>query len=222
MLLRTLFVCIACTVVAQTMLQGAASLARTALHRSAVGAADVALTDAAQRAQAAIAAAQMQGSTFTGALPSPQPTCVLAQGASCVLVAQESIVVTTPSPTPCPSGGCAGFVQGNDAVGEGRADATLRANVAELSGEEVATRGAAVVFRTLHVPPYAVTSGAISGVLDDAESGAGDAGGLVPNATSAGTMIDVVYENAMTGAVMPANVWAGFAPSQVQPSGWSP
>ena len=74
------------------------------------------------------------------------------------------------------------------------------------------------------VAPYA----ALTGTLDDslqalAPGGAGDDAGAVPNGTAPGTLIDVLYENQRTGAMMPANVWhAEIQRQAVTPSAWSP
>ncbi len=221
MLLRALFVSFACIVVAQTMLQAAAALALTALHRQSIAAASSAFVDATQRAQAYIANAIVQNAPLSGAVPSPEPTCVVSGDAGCTLVAHETIVVATPEPTACPPAACYGYVQSNDAVGEGRAVATIAASISDAAGEQLAARGGSVVFRTLRVAPYAVAAGATDATLDDGESGAGDTGGITAGVSS-GTLIEVVYRNAASGALMPANVWTGLAPGSAPPSAWSP
>jgi hypothetical protein len=212
MLLRVCFLVLALSIVAETLLEGAGALAVAALHRQAVGAAANAYSDAVQRAQAAVAAAIVAGSPLPSDLPSPEPTCALAGASGCALLATESVTLATESPTACPSSGCASYTQSNDLIAEGRAFADVAATVTNATGRVIATRSATVVFRTLRIAPYAVPAGALDTTLDDAEDGAGGAGGL----------IDVVYENATTGALMPANVWTVLAPQARSASAWSP
>lgn len=221
-MLRALFVCFAIAVLSESILQAAGALAVAALARQGIAATASAFGDGAQRAQGAIAAAIAQGETPPAAVPSPAPTCVLSSGSACALIATESIVLATPSAAPCPSVGCAGYEQENDVVGEGRVVATIEALVSNAQGTPVAARSGTLVFRTLRVAPYAVFTGALDATLDDDEGGAGDLGGLVPAGSSAGTLIDVVYQNASSGAVMPANVWSGLAPTTLSSSSWSP
>lgn len=221
-MLRALFLCLAIAVLGETILQAAAALAVSALSRTGIAAATNALGDATERAQSAIAIAVAQGATPPVLVPSPAPTCVLANDTGCSIVAAESIVLATPDPTSCPMQGCAGYEQGNDAVGEGRFVATISATASNAQGVPIATRTRSVIFRTLHVPPYAVPGGALDATLDDSESGAGDLGGMTPLDSSSGTLVDVVYQNATSGAVMPANVWMGLAPSAPATSSWSP
>ena len=222
MLLRAIFLCVAISALCETMLQAAAALAVASLHRQGVVAVTNAFADGAQRAQSAIAAAVAQGAALPTILPSPAPTCVLAGATGCALVAQESIALATPQPTACPSSGCAGYAQEDDAVSEGRVVASIVAKAWNASGEIVATRNESIVFRTLRVAPYALPAGSIDATLDDAESGPGDAGGIVPGAVSNGTLIDTVYQNAASGALMPANVWSPLAPTAQLSTSWSP
>ncbi|MGH7737402.1 MAG: hypothetical protein ACREMP_05995 [Candidatus Tyrphobacter sp.] len=222
MLLRAIFLCIAIATLAETMLQAAAALAVVDLHRHAVAAAKEGLGDAEQRAQSAIAAALAQGEAPPSAIPSPEPTCVLANAQGCTLVVRESIALSMPSAAPCLSSECSGYAQANDAVGEGRVIAAISADALESSGTTAASANGAVVFRTLRFAPYALPAGAIDASLDDAESGAGDAGGIAAQGASAGTLIDVVYQNAQTGALMPANVWAPLGAEAPDSASWTP
>ncbi|HUY40304.1 MAG TPA: hypothetical protein VMV82_01890 [Candidatus Dormibacteraeota bacterium] len=211
MLLRVLFLCGAVVVLGETLLQAAASLAVSALqHRGATAAAH-AFADAEQLAQATIAAAMAAGATPPASLP-PTQTCVTSDAAGCTMSARTRVTLATPVPTPCPSAGCNTYLQENDAVDEGRIVASIATTIALRSGAPIAARDGSVLFRTLRAPPYAVASGALDGTLDDSESGAGDTAGL----------IQVVYQDAVSGATMPANVWSGMSPAAPSASGWSP
>ncbi len=222
MLLRVLFLCFAVAVLGETMLQGAAALAMSVLREQGVAAASSTFASAAQLAQSAIAAGIEAGGVPPSTLPSPTATCVLGDGSACALTASATITLATPAPTACPSAGCGAYLQGNDDVGEGRIVAAITAVVRDASGAEVAARSGSLVFRTLLVPPYAVADGALDATLDGSESGAGDLGGLAPANSANGTLVDVVYENASTGALMPANVWNGLPAGAPITSGWSP
>ncbi len=222
MLLRTVFLCIACTALAETMLQASAALAVTAAHRRGLAAAATALADALQHAQAIVADAASRGASLPAPVPSPVTTCASGDSTPCALDADESVTFSTPEPTACASAGCSSFGQENDAVVEGRVLARLQARVSDRNGSVVAQRGEEVVFRTLRVPPYAIAAGVIDATPDDGESGPGDASGIPPNALGAGTLIDVLYENAATGTLMPANVWRGFQANTAGAGDWSP
>ncbi len=222
MLLRTLFLCFAAAVLGETMLQAAAALAVIALHEQGAAAASGTFAGAAQLAQSAIAAALQAGGTPPATFPSPTPACVLGEASACELTASASITLATPAPASCPSDGCGAYLQGNDVVGEGRVVASISAVVRDASGATVASRSGSVVFRTLLVPPYAIADGALDATLDGSESGAGDLGGLAPTSIANGTLVDVVYQNASSGALMPANVWDGLAAGAPITTGWSP
>ncbi len=211
MLLRVLFLCSAIVVLGETLLQAAASLAVAALQRRGVTVAQNAFADAEQLAQATLAAAMADGATPPASLP-PVQTCVASDAGTCTMIAHASVALATPVPTPCPRTGCSTYLQENDAVEEGRVVAAIATTVTLASGAPIAARNGSVVFRTMRAPPYAVASGALDATLDDSESGAGDAAGL----------IEVVYQNAVSGAAMPASVWSGLAPSVPAASGWSP
>lgn len=109
-------------------------------------------------------------------------------------------------------------------MSEGRVRARIDATISTASGTVVAARSAQVLFRTMLVPPYAAVVGQLDGSFGPLrDTGAGDDGGAVPNGTAPGSLVDVVFRNASTGATMPANVWQ----SEVQDPGatahaWSP
>ncbi len=211
MLLRVLFLCGAIVVLGETLLQAAASLAVAALHRRSVTAAQNAFAGAQQLAQATLAAAMAGGATPPASLP-PVQSCVERDGARCTMIAQTDVTLATPIPTPCPSAGCSTYLQENDAVDEGSVVASIATTVTLGSGTPIAARSGSVIFRTLRAPPYAVASGMLDGTLDDSESGAGEAAGL----------IQVLYQNAISGATMPASVWSATSSAVPSASGWSP
>lgn len=222
MLLRVLFLCFAAGVLGETLLRAAASLATAAFHRQGILAAQSEFIDATQFAQGALADAIAGGGAPPSILPSPAPTCVVASTDGCALTATAALSLATPSPSPCPSTGCGVYLQGNDAVDEGRADLALSITVTNAVGQRVATRDGTVVFRTMRVAPYAVPAGMLDSTLAESAGTAGDLGGDVPSSATLGTLIDVVYQNAQSGATMPANVWSGLPASAPLGRAWSP
>ena len=223
MLLRALFLALAIAALAETLLHASATLALTALRERGVEAVQAEFASAAQTAQSEIAAAAEENVLPT-ALPSPSPTCALAGPTGCELTASASIDLATPAATPsvCPSAGCGAYLQENAAIDEGRAAVTIDAIVTNSSGTDVATRSATVVFRTLRIAPYAALTGVLDDTLDGVSGTSGDSAGEVPTDATAGTLINVLYRNAQSGATMPANVWSGIAPSAPLSRTWSP
>jgi hypothetical protein len=220
-LLRVLFLAFAVALLGETLLHAAAALAIAAFHRQGTMAAQATFANAAQLAQSAIANALASGATPPATMPSPAPTCATSDGNACLMMSSVTLTSATPAPSPCPSAGCDAYLQGNDAIGEGRIAVTIDAVITNAAGETIATRGGTVLFRTLRVAPYAIPVGALDATLDDLGS-AGDEGGIVPAGSGAGTLIDVVYKNASSGATMPANVWTGLAPSAPLMRSWTP
>ena len=231
MLLRTLFVLLFFTALAETFVHGAHALAQAALRRQALVADRAEAATAVSLARDAVASAIASGHDPRDpqpVAPSPAPACVLASQTGCAMIATATIAFSTPpanaTPTPCPSDDCTIYEQGNDAVGEGRVDAAILTQVLGADGAVLATRSWRAAFRTWRLAPYA----ALAGELDEsvaaiAGAGPGDDGGAAPIGTAPGTLIDVLYENRVSGATMPANVWQ----SQVQrsvtaPPAWSP
>ncbi len=162
MLLRALFLCLAIATLGETLLAGAHALAQTALHRRALAALHTALTNAATAAQLQIAASAAAGNDPSFASPPPQSNCAHADDDGCAMtaLAQMSFATPLPSPseTPC-AGNCGAYLQGNDAVGEGRLYANVQLQVQLRSGETIARRAATLAFRTFRVPPYAALDG---------------------------------------------------------------
>ncbi|HEY9085461.1 MAG TPA: hypothetical protein VIN40_05945 [Candidatus Tyrphobacter sp.] len=222
MLLRVLFLAFAIALLGETLLHAAAALALAAFHRQGIAAAQTAFANAAQLAQSSIASAVASGATPPVMMPSPAPTCAERSGDTCLMTSSVTLTPATPAPSPCPSTGCGTYLQGEDAIGEGRLAVAIDAVVTNAAGERIAARDGNVVFRTLRIPPYAIPVGALDATLDDLAGSAGDEGGLVSAGSGAGTLIDVVYRNASSGATMPANVWTGLAPPAPLARPWTP
>jgi hypothetical protein len=221
MLLRVLFLCAAVAVLGETMLQAAASLAIAALHQQGVAAARNEFGVAAGVAQSTLANAIAAGYT-PAPLPSLTPTCAVTTDGGCTLTANATLAIATPSPSACPTSGCDFYLQGNDAVSESRTSVAIDVDVTDSEGEIVASRSGTVVFRSLRVPPYILSDGMLDATLDDTAGSAGEIGGSVPSGTSAGTLIDVVYQNARSGETIPANVWNGLGASAPLERAWTP
>jgi hypothetical protein len=230
MLLRTLFIVALFAVVAETIVHGVHALAQIALRRSAASGVQrqfESATTAAQRSLAAAIEAGGDPQNLTPTAPTPIAICILAAANGCAVSGRATISFTTgpaPPATPCAAGACTTYVQDNDAVDEGRVQATIAAQAMAANGAVLASRSDAVTFRTFRVAPYAALAGSHDGSLQRlAGSGDGDDGGAVPNGTAPGSLIDVIYENRATKKSIPANVWR----SQVQSYGtvreaWSP
>ncbi len=217
-----MFLAFALAVLGETLLHAAAALALAAFHRQGVSAAQAAFVNAAQLAQSTIAGAMASGATPPTVMPSPAPTCAASSDDACLMTSSVTLTEVTPAPSPCPSPGCGTYLQGNDAIAEGRLAVAIDAVVTNAAGETIAARGGTVVFRTFRITPYAVPVGSLDATLDDLAGNAGDEGGIVPAGPGAGTLIDVVYQNASSGATMPANVWSGLAPSAPLVRSWTP
>lgn len=222
MLLRVIFLTMAIAVLGETLLHAAATLALAAFHRQGAAVARIAFVDAAQLAQGAIATALASGATPPATIPAPTPFCALSNGATCAMIARTTIALTTPAPAPCPSDDCGAYLQGNDAIEEGRLAVAIDAVVTNAVGDTIAVRSGDVIFRTLRIAPYAIPAGSLDATLDDFPGSVGDAGGMAPFSSSSGTLIDVVYRNAVNGAAIPANVWTGLAPSAAEARAWTP
>jgi hypothetical protein len=229
-LLRTLFIAALFAVVAETIVHGAHALAQMTFRRAAASAVARQFESATTSAQAALAAAIEAGAnpqSFVPVAPAPSATCVLAAANGCAVAGGASVTFASnpvSTATPCASDACTIYVQDNDAVDEGRVQATIAAQATASDGSVLASRSEVVTFRTFRVAPYAALAGSLDeSLLRLSGAGDGDDGGAVPNGTAPGSLIDVVYENRATNKTMPANVWR----SQVQspgnaPEAWSP
>jgi len=217
------------TALAETVVHAAHALAQMALHRQAALADRAQAVSAVTLARESIAAAIAAGGDPRApqpVAPSPAATCAVASSSGCAMFVTATIAFSTPpaaTPSPCPSGACTIFEQGNDEVDEGRVDATIFTQTVSRDGVVLASRTHRATFRTWRVPPYAALDGRLDASVGALEFGPGDDGGAAPNGAAPGTLIDVLYENRVSGATMPANVWQ----SQVQhpvtaPAAWSP
>jgi hypothetical protein len=230
MLLRMLFAVLMLATLAGTIVQGAYALARASLARQALLVAHDQIASSAALAQARLASAIAAGADpriVAPVAPSPLATCVLASRTGCALEGEASIsfsAVPAGTASPCPNGTCTAYLQANDRVDEGHIEATVTARTIAGGGTVLAARSATIVFRTFRSAPYAALAGGSDhSMLAPLAGGAGDDGGTVPSGTAPGSLIDVLYQNQLTGAVMPANVWqpavqraTGSAPS------WTP
>lgn len=234
MLLRTLFVTILLAALAEAIVGGVHALAQAALRRQALVAVHDELLAGATLARSAVAQAIENGADprrLVPVAPSPIPECRLRVGDACAIQGVARIAFDAPglgggaSPSPCPSGACTIYEQENDAVWEGRIGATISADALGPNGALLASRRSRVTFRTMRAPPYAApagyadaSTGDVNGPLQTGDDG-GSAGGL----SAPGTLIDVLYQNALTGAAMPANVWRSQVQSGIATSRpWSP
>ena len=230
MLLRTFFSIIFLAALAETIVHGAHALAQGVLRHQAIVAVHAELSTGIDAAEKTVADAIKAGAdprTLAPIAPSPQPTCILATQQGCALLGEASIAfasAASASPSPCPSGACAAYVQGNDAVDEGRIDVTVAAQIVAADGTVLASRSDRATLRTMLVAPYAVIAGNGDASLASlARGGTGNDAGAVPNGAAPGTLIDVLYENQVTGASMPANVWQPQSQgSNAGAPSWSP
>jgi hypothetical protein len=229
MLLRTLFVLVFLMAIAETIVHGAHALAGVALGRQTSIALQAQLTGAVDTAEKTIADAIEAGAdprSLSPVAPSPVPTCVFQTQKTCGLFGETSIAFQAPpaGASPCPNRACAAYEQGNDAVDEGRIDAVVTAQIVTRDGEVLATRSGRATFRTMLVAPYAVMAGSGDESLASvANAGVGNDAGAAPAGTAPGTLIDVLYQNRVTGRSMPANVWNPQAPdSSAAAPAWAP
>ncbi len=212
MLLRAFFLLFLITLLSETLVHGAAALARSALHHRALDAARIELAAAISSERDTIAKAVQQGQT-PQALPSAStaPMCVSSGSNGCELYAQAQIAVASASPAAsppaCANTNCTIYLQANDSVAEGRATVNFHVSVVAANGAPLASRDATVLYRTFDTPPYATPAGSLDATLGDAvPAGAGDDGGATGNAA---TLVNVEYLNASnpSSTPIPGNVW---------------
>jgi hypothetical protein len=229
-LLRTIFALVLFAALAETLVHGVHALAQTVLRRQALLAVHdeiAAATTAARDAIARDIAAGGDPRSPDPMPPSPSPTCRLHVQRACALEGIATISFAIPpsaTPSPCPSSACSVYEQENDSIDEGRVDATISAQAKSAAGDVLAMRSTRLTFRTLRVSPYAALAGQADGSLTAGEgTEAGDDAGAAPNGAAPGTLIDVLYENAVTGATIPANVWHSQVESpETKRPAWSP
>jgi hypothetical protein len=227
-LLRTLFAIALLSALAETMLHAVDALAQSALRRQALLSLHDEVANATSAAHNAIAASIAAGADPRSPDPSPpaiQPTCSLRVRDSCAI---EGVAVvrftaaTQATASPCPDDGCTVYRQEDDAVDEGRIDVTIAARARAHDGAVLASRDVRLTFRTLRVSPYAALTGQAD-VTAGVDERSGNDAGAAPMGAAPGTLIDVVYENAVTGAKIPANVWhAQTERKRGAPAAWKP
>ncbi len=224
MLLRTLFALALFTAIAETLLHGVHALAQTAVRRQAMLAVRAEIDAATTAARLAVAQAVIAGGDPRGLNVPPLRIggCRLRSGDACTVEGKARVrFMLAPSASPCPDAACSVYDQGNDGVREGRIDATVTAEALVPNGAVLASRTQRAVFRTLRVAPYAALAGQ-SDATDIAAGSPGDDAGTAPAGTAPGTLVDVIYRNAVTGAEMPANVWQASAESRDGETAWKP
>ncbi|MGA8533283.1 MAG: hypothetical protein WB615_04165 [Candidatus Tumulicola sp.] len=229
MLLRSLFALTLFAAIAETMLHGVHALAQSVLRRQALLAVHDELAASTTAARDAIARAIEAGGDPRAPNPIPPATsavCRLRVGRGCALKGTATIafaVQATGTPSPCPDGRCTISEQPNDSVAEGRVDAVVAAQATSTTGAVLAARSQRLTFRTLREAPYAALAGQADETVPSDGTAAGDDAGAAPKGAAPGTLIDVLYENAATGATMPANVWqAQVEVSPANRAAWSP
>ena len=216
MLIRTFFLLGAVATLLSALIAGAQATANVVLHRKALVAMRAAYRTRVAAIESGLARSLEHGQAYAG--PPATTSCVLQQGDG-----RCAIAVTATSNLLVRSGG--GELQENDAVAEGRVAASVDLVARASSGRVLGERQAGVVFRTLHTTPWALESGNLDAAFEtsnDAEE-PGDDGGTMPAPSSPGSLIEVVYRNARTGAEIPANVWRAATPEPERPGApWSP
>jgi len=201
MLLRAMFLLAAIAVLVETLLHGAAALARAALQQQELG---------ATRAAFAAAIAAAQNTAASQGVPTPFATCYLSGASGCAIGATATVSTPTPgaaaTPSACPDTACTVYLQNNTAVAESRVTYHVVATVTAANGDALVTRAGDIAFRTFETPPYASLVGTLDATLDALENGGvGDDGG---NANAAGTLIDVEYvRSGVPSTPIPGNVW---------------
>ena len=214
MLLRSLFVLALVGTLAETLVHGVHALAGSVFRGRAELAVQDEIASAATTARTVLVLAIEAGGDPRALDPSPPPPsmeCRLYVRRGCALEGSATMSFSLPppaTPSPCPGGSCSVYEQENDAVEEGRVTVTIAAQAKATGGAVLAARTAQLTFRTLRLPPYAVLAGqADASAAPPGHTAAGDDAGAAPNGAAPGTLIDVLYENAVTGSTIPANVW---------------
>ena len=224
MLPRTLFALLFFTAVAETILHGVHALAQTAVRREALLGVRAQITAATNAARETVAKAVISGSDPRRLnIQSLQiGGCRLFSYGACSIAGKAKVRFAVPaSSSPCPDAACTVYEQGNDSVLEGRIGATISAEATGPDNAVLASRTESVIFRTMRVSPYAVLAGESDGT--GVASGApGDDAGAAPAGTAPGTLVNVIYRNAVTGAEMPADVWQAAAESRDGEPAWKP
>ncbi len=215
MLIRAMVLIVFVAVLSETIVYGAAALARMTFHAREHAAVRAAFSDAVRSAQSAAAG---------GPIPQPSATCAYATSAGCAITVRTTISVPTPvpgsTPSSCPNGECTVYTQNNSHVAESRASYAVTAQVLASNGDVMMTRGGIVAFRTFATPPYAALIGSLDATLDAiTNGGVSDDAGSASTANS--TLIHVEYQQSGAPATpVPADVWRALEehPATAAPS----
>jgi hypothetical protein len=206
-LLRTVFLLAFLAISAQSIVAGAGALAKVALQRRALDAADSGFTSGVRAAQSAVAQSiAASGGTASLLVPTAIATCAYADAAGCELNVRTTFATPTPAAAPppqsCPQTDCTVLLQANTSVAEGRVALLISSVVSSPSGAQLASRSGLAAFRTYATPPYASLVGGVDASVDALmNGGAADDGG------SPSTLITVEYVPSNGASGVPANVW---------------
>jgi hypothetical protein len=201
MLIRAMVLIAFVAVLGETILYGAAALARMSFHAREDAAVRAALSDGIRQAQTAAAG---------GPIPRPSPSCGFTTNLGCAITVRTTISIPTPvpgaTPATCQSGACTVYMQNNSHVAESRVSYRITAQALATNGEVLMTRGGVATFRTLAAAPYATLAGSLDDTLDAiVNGGSGDDAG---HAGTHATLIHVDLQQSGTAATpMPADVW---------------
>ena len=194
-LLRALVLIVLVTTIAQGFAVLAVTFAHARILHIANALARDALLSAPIAVQQSVAARIAVGASPPTTL-APISTCMQVGASSCALQTTTTVALIALPGAP--------ILQGNVAVSEGRFAIRFQSSVRDTQGRTIAQRSSTALLRTLAQPPFA------------SYEGQGENGGIPPSATSQGTLVDVLYQNASSGARMPGNVWS--APSSPAPT----
>lgn len=197
-ILRALLFAAIVAAIAQSFAALALSLARTASLHAARGSARDALGAAPVAVQQIVASRLALGGDPLATI-APILSCTAIGANPCALRATTTIVLQ--------ANGTGAILQSNAGVDEARVAISLRSVVTDATGRTIVVANRNALLRTFARPPYASYEG-------DVESS-----GIAPSSTAAGTLVDVRYENAASGASMPGNIWrmSTAAPASAPP-----
>uniref|UniRef100_E6PDH6 Uncharacterized protein n=1 Tax=mine drainage metagenome TaxID=410659 RepID=E6PDH6_9ZZZZ len=198
-ILRALFFAAVAAAIAQSFAALALTLARTESLHAARAAARDALGAAPVTVQQIVASRIALGSDPLAAI-APVVSCASLGALPCALRTTTSVALR-------PSGAGA-ILQNNAIVAEARIDVSLRSVVTDSAGSAVVVAHRLALLRTFAEPPYASYEG-------DAESA-----GIAPSSLTAGTLVNVIYRNAKSGASIPGNVWSTAPAAQPSLTPW--
>ncbi len=202
MLVRVMVLTAFVAVLGETIVYGAAALARMSFHAREHAAVRAAFSDAIRQAQTAAAGAP---------IPQPSAICAYATNLGCAMTVRTTISVPSPNPgaTPqsCADAACTIYMQSNSHVAESRASYAITAQVTASNGDVMMTRRGVVAFRTFATAPYATLVGSLDATLDGLANGdVGDDAGSASQTNA--TLIHVDYQQQGSPATrIPGDVW---------------